>query len=196
MKEQYFEQVISEISDLCNDLKNENERLKSKNNIIGGVIDFSDITLYEQLHENGNKLHTYLTSLSDTTLNTICALMEFGRMYNYMVLPINLNKVFNKYYLPYWFNINKDEEKSMTALYLANKHNVLPRYLNRAKNILFYSKQDNIPLTHDCGGYLYLEESDGIVPVDYDTYELNLKCLKCNSSVIKTVTEEYLEKRI
>lgn len=200
MKEAYFEQVISDISNLCEDLKSKREMRESKEEregiVIESVVGLSGVDEYKQRAKDRQELYAYLTNLTDTTLNTICAMMDFGRRYECKVLPVNLEKFFNKYYLPYWFDKNENEEKSITVSYLIDKYSVLPRYLNRAKEILFYSKENNIPLVDECGGYLCLDESDGIVQVDYDMYELYLTCLKCNSKVIKIVDGEYLNQRI
>lgn len=171
MKEEYFDQVIFDITKLCNDLRN--ERVNTERD-----------------------LYAYLNNLTDTTLNTVCALMDFGRMYGCSTLPINLEKIFNKYYLPYWFDSNKSKAKDMTVEYLVDKYFVLPKYLCRAQYLLFHSKNYNIPLTDDCGGYLYVDETDGIIQVGYDEYELNLKCLKCKSRVTKVVSRDFLTRRI
>lgn len=194
MNEPYFEQVILDISILCKDL--ESRRKNIDNEKIEGAVTLSGISGLRERAKNRQELNKYLTDLSSTALNTICALMDFGRMYNGNVLPINLEKLFNKYYLPYWFDKNKSEEKSITASYLISKYTVLPRYLNRAKDLLFYSKHENISFVDDCGGFLYLDEVDGIVQVDYDCYELHLKCLKCNSNVVKIVDRSFLNKMV
>ena len=190
MNESYFEQVILDISNLCKDLKNKREMRENS------TADLSGIDRYIQRAKDREELYTYLTNLTDATLNTICAMMEFGRTHECNVLPINLDKSFNEYYLPYWIYKNKNEEKYATVSYLIDKYNKLPIYLNRAKDILFYSKDSNIPLVHECGGYLCLDETDGIVQVDYDIYELYLTCLNCKSKTIKSVNEEYFKKEI
>ena len=190
MNEPYFEQVILDISNLCEDLKNKTEMRKNS------TADLPTVDGYRQKAKDREELYAYLTNLTDETLNTICALMHFGRMHQFNVLPINLDKLFNKHYLSHFFEINKSEEKSETALYLISIYNKLPVYLNRAKDILFYSKDSNIPLVHKCGGYLCLDETDGIVQVDHDMYELHLTCLNCKSEIIKRVNEEYFKKEI
>lgn len=191
MKEEFFIKIISEISNLCYDLqeKESNEKVEDD----GVILDVDDILEH---YSNREELEDYLTGLTDTTLNTICALMEFGRRYENKVLPINLDKYFNKYYLPYWFEKNKGEEKEDTSSYLADKSLVLPRYLNRAKEILFYSKNDNIELTHECGGSLCLEDSDGIEQIDSYEYELHLECLRCGFKANKIVDKDYFNQRI
>lgn len=193
MKEEYFEGVISKISDLYyesreKEFSNNNKKVEFESLIINQ----SELKEYAS---NRKELVDYLNSLTDTTLNVICALMDFGRRYDYKVLPINLNKFFNKYYLPYWFDKNETEDKYNTVSYLVSKKS-LPEYLNRAKYILFYSKEYNIDLVHECGGSLCLEESDGVEQVEYDTYELHLMCLKCKGKVSKFVDEDFFDKRI
>lgn len=192
MKEEYFKGVISKISDLYYEIRekessnNEDEEFKSL---------FFDEFELEAYHFNRKELVDYLNSLTDTTLNVICALMDFGRRYNCKVLPINLNNFFNKYYLPYWFDKNKTEDKNDTVYYLVSKKS-LPEYLSRAKFILFDSKKYNIDLVHECGGSLCLEESDGVEQIEYDTYELHLMCLKCDGRVSKIVDEDFFNKKI
>lgn len=185
MNEVNFEQIISDICGLCKDLEKKRENRR----------DVEGIELYKQRASERQELEKYLTSLTSDTLNTICAMMDFGRTYLNKTLPVNLDQVFNKYYLTYWFDKNKNEEKSITASYLIGMYSVLPKYLNRAKDILYYLKERNIPLLDDCGGYLCLEESDGIVEVDYDTYELHLKCLECKSCMTKIVDKKYLSQK-
>lgn len=189
MKEEYFKQVIFEISNLCSIL-NEKESNDSDKIAISNLSDF-DI---EEYYSNRGDLTNYLIELSDTTLNTVCALMNFGSDYNHRVLPINLTKVFNKFYLTYWFDKNQHEDKEIIVDYLISKSNVLPKYLNRAIHILFYLKDSNLNLNHNCGGSLYLD--DGITKIDYNLYELNLNCMKCNQSVTKVVDEHYLNNSI
>lgn len=171
MKEEYFNRVILDITNLCEDLLSGHNCDKKK-------------------------LFEYLNNLTDTSLNTICALMDFGRAFSYRTLPINLEKFFNTYYLTYWFDANEKADKNSTASYLAAKYSVLPRYLNRAQTLLFESKHLNIALEHECGGLLCLEESDPIVQYDHHEYELNLKCVKCKMPVKKIVHEDFLEKGI
>lgn len=190
MDEANLDQVILDISNLCDDYKNKIEMRKNSNT------DLSCIDGYIQRAKDREELSTYLINLTDDTLNTICALMDFGRTHLCNVLPINLDKIFNEHYLSYFYCINKNEDKYATASYLIAKYDKLPIYLNRAKDILFYSKDKNIPLVHECSGYLYLDETDGIVQVDHNMYELHLTCLKCKSKTIKMVPEEYFKKEI
>ncbi|MDU6115919.1 MAG: hypothetical protein E6649_16015 [Paeniclostridium sordellii] len=191
MKEEFFIKIISEISKLCYDLEEKESNEKNEDN--GVILELDDIL---DFYSDRKELDDYLIGLTNTTLNTICALMDFGRRYENKVLPINLDKYFNKYYLPYWFEQNKGQKKEYISSYLADKSPVLPRYLNRAKELLFYSKNDNIELTHECGGSLCLEDSDGIEQIDSHEYELHLACLKCGSKVNKIVDKDYLNHSI
>lgn len=191
MKEEYFKGVISKISDLCYEIR---EKEYSNNDVKFESLIINQRELKEYA-SNRKELVEYLNSLTDTTLNVICALMDFGRRYDYKVLPINLNKFFNKYYLPYWFDKNETEDKYNTVNYLVSKKS-LPEYLNRAKSVLFDSKKDNIDFVHECGGSLCLEESDGVEQVEYDRYELHLMCLKCNGKTSKFVNKDFFDREI
>ena len=140
-------------------------------------------------------LTKYLMGLTDTTLNTICAMMEFGRDFNMKVLPINLTAIFNKYYLPYWFDKNKDEDKEITVSYFSEKSLALLKYLKRAEELLLFSKNIQIKLKHECGGYLVESEESRYSfdscneedEYDEQEYELNLECLKCGHTITKSV---------
>lgn len=196
MKEEYFNEVINQITRICTDIEEKGKRDKAKNLDIISAKDISKIYDIMSYSSNREVLVEYLMGLTDTTLNTICALMDFGRRYECRVLPINLEGCFNKYYLPYWFDMNKNTNKRETANYLADKHGVLPGYLSRARFLLFNSKGANIELKDDCGGLLCIDDTDGIIQIEYDAYELTLRCLKCNKVVTKIVDEYFLHDMI
>lgn len=192
MNETYFKQVISDINSLCYLIKD--------NNTESCAQDLDSIMSSKEEQD----LTKYLIRLTDTTLNTICAMMAFGRDFNMKVLPINLTAIFNRYYLPYWFDKNKDEKKEITADYLSEKSLSLPRYLKRAEELLIFSKDMQIQLKHECGGDLV--ESDGSKYIfdswsekdEYDEqeYELNLECLKCRNTITKIVDRSYFKQQI
>lgn len=201
MKDSYFKNVISEINSLCSAIAQSEGVDPLKNT----TIDVKDMDGLFAISKEKQALKNYLMELSDTTLNTICALMDFGRENQNKVLPINLTAVFNQNCLPYWFNKNKSQKKSWTVNYLADKWNRLPKYLKRAEELLFYSKEEEIKLIHDsCGGELI--EKDGTRYVfgdwteedkyDEQDYELNLKCMKCGAHTTKVVNRAYFKKQI
>lgn len=179
MKASYF---ISVINSLCSAV------LLKDTVKIGSLDDFDVESLVDSPEERA--LKKYLMTLTDTTLNTICALMDFGRDFAFKVLPINLTILFNKHYLPYWFDKNKDEKKEWTVNYLADKVSVLTKYLRRAEELLFYSKDKELKPKDDCGGALVEDE------YDEQEYELHLKCLKCQRSVTKIVYRDYFRQQI
>ncbi|WP_343337425.1 hypothetical protein TPELB_24450 [Terrisporobacter petrolearius] len=197
MKEEYFEEVISKISELCCEIREKECSHENSNELKAEslILDAAEIKALKERASYREELKKYLYNLSDKTLSVICALMDFGRNHSGKVLPINLNKFFNKYYLPYWFDKNKSEDKGITVDYLVSKE-PLAKYLNRAEFILFYSKNDNIDLKDECGGYLCLQESDGIERIEYDEYELRLKCLNCGAEISKYVDKDFLDKSI
>lgn len=181
MKDLYFIDVINDIISLCSAINNNINSSKEE-----------------------NSLNTYLMNLSDTTLNTICALMDFGRSFSFKVLPINLTAIFNKSYLPYWFKKNETDKKEWIVSYLTDKIPNLSKYLIRARELLIYSKEKEIKLEHNCGGNLIENEDKRYIfgpwteDDDYDdqNYELSLKCLKCKCNVTKNVRRDYFKKQI
>lgn len=200
MKDSYFIDVIKEINSLCSAIE------KSKN------IDYSKNATMDIKNFNGlftktkeeQTLKTYLMGLSDDTLDTICALMDFGRQYSWKILPINLSAKFNRLFLSYWVDKNSNDSKQMTVNYLFSKRPVLAKYLKRAAELLFYSTEKEIKLTHDCGGDLvevneerylfdFWTEDD---EYDEQDYELHLKCLKCEEHVTKIVDRRYFRQQI
>ena len=194
MKEEYFKEVISKISELCCEIT-EKESYPKNSNDLKSIFGRADVKAFKELTSYREELKKYLYNLSDKTLNVICAMMDFGRNYSGKVLPINLNKVFNKYYLPYWFEQNEHADKGGIVSYLVYKK-PLAEYLKRAEFILFDSKKANIDFEHDCGGFLYLKDASGIEQIDYDEYELHLKCLNCEAEVSKYVDPKFLERSI
>lgn len=202
MKEEYFKKVIDDITLLCNQSIEKTENRKGKKEDIENHDILQSIL---ELAEDKKDIREYLIGLSDTTLNVICALMDFGRRYKLKILPINLDKIFNKYYLPNWFDKNKSEKKEWIADYLSDKRYVLPKYLRRAEELLIYSKSENICLTHECGGCLIETDGerfaiDSMLDDDFEDkwekYELKLTCLKCGGHSSKTVDKSYFNKAI
>ena len=191
VKEAYFKQVISDINHLCYSIKNNNTQSSAQ--------DLDSIMASKEEQD----LTKYLMGLTDTTLNTICAMMDFGRHFNMKVLPINLTAIFNKSYLPYWFDKNKDEKKEITAYYLSEKGKFLSEYLKRAEKLLF-SKDIEIQLKHECGGHLIeiegsnypCDSQDEKYEYDEEEYELNLECLKCGNNITKIVDRNYFKQQI
>ena len=118
-------------------------------------------------------------------------------------MPINLTAIFNKSYLPYWFDKNKDEKKEITAYYLSGKGKFLSEYLKRAEKLLF-SKDIEIQLKHECGGHLIeiegsnypCDSQDEKYEYDEEEYELNLECLKCGNNITKIVDRNYFKQQI
>lgn len=195
MKEAYFIEVIQEISSLCSKVVDEH------NSKVKGTDDLEHIC---EPFESECNLKDYFMSLSDTTLNTVCALMDFGREFHSPVLPINLKEIFNKSHLPYWFDKNKAEKKEWTANYLVDKAPSLSKYLRRAAELLIYIKDKNIALKHKCGGALIEVEGEGYIfdkhseydEYDDEDYELKLECIRCKCPVTKRVTRSYFDKQI
>ena len=119
-------------------------------------------------------------------------------------MPINLTALFNKSYLPYWFDKNKDEKKEIIAYYLSGKSLALPKYLKRAEELLFFSKDIEIQLKHKCGGNLVESEGSKYIfdswneddEYDEEEYELNLECLKCRNTITKIVGRNYFKQQI
>ena len=203
MKDSYFISVISDISSLCSAVMAKEDCSSVRVETLS--LDDDDLKKLLTVSKEEQALKAYLMGLTDTTLNTICALMDFGRQHAVKLLPINLTATFNKYYLPYWFDKNKDDEKEWTVNYLIDKVGCLSKYLRRAEELLIYSKDKEIKLEHDdCGGALVEDEDQRYVfrpwtekdEYDEQDYELHLKCLKCNREVTKIVGRSYFKQQI
>lgn len=197
MKESYFISVINDISSLCSAV------IANEGHISFDSVKTLDLEDLVTNSKEKQELKSYLTGLTDTTLNTICALMDFGRSHQIKILPINLTAKFNKLYLPEWFNRN--DNKKDTVNYLAGKVRCLSRYLKRAEELLFYSKDKNINLTHNlCGGALIEQEGERYLfgdwteedEYDEQEYELHLKCLNCGEEVTEIVHRNYFRQQI
>ena len=134
MKEEYFKEVISNITKLCQEEREKECSNKNSNELKVEVLFYSasEIEELKDGHIYRENLEKYLYNLTDTTINVICALMDFGRSNMGKVLPINLNKFFNKFYLPYWFNKNTNEDKGIIIEYLVSKKD-LDKYKNAIK---------------------------------------------------------------
>ena len=70
MDEANLDQVILDISNLCEGYKNKIEMRKNSNT------DLSCVDGYIQRAKDREELSAYLINLTDDTLNTICALMD------------------------------------------------------------------------------------------------------------------------
>lgn len=197
MKEEYFKEVISNITKLCQEEREKECSNKNSNELKVEVLFYSasEIEELKDGHIYRENLEKYLYNLTDTTINVICALMDFGRSNMEKVLPINLNKFFNKFYLPYWFNKNTNEDKGIIIEYLVSKKD-LDKYLNRAEYLLFFAKDYNIDLEHECGGSLYLDDQNAIEQIDYDIYELHLTCFRCGEGTFKLVSKKFFDRSI
>lgn len=204
MKENSFKEVIADIIELCKKEvketkevnKNGNDKKTNEFKVEDWIINASEIEYFKNEDFYRKDLEKYFHTLSDKTINFICALMNFGQEYSSRALPINLNKLFSEVYLPYWTDMNGYRDKKDIIDYLLSKKN-LDQYLNRANDILFSFKGNNIEFKCTCGGFLYLPDSSCIELYnpcgDYNKYALHLKCFSCENETVEYVDEKFLE---